>query len=341
MKINNKAVYFENTKEAIDKLFDLMSQSNRIVILTHHNPDGDAVGSAYAMYDFLTQKGANVICLINGEFSSNLNFINPNNAIESYDSLLHDEFIVNSDLIIFLDLNNPTRVGEIQEPIAQSKAVKLLIDHHLEPKEFCDYNYIDYDACSTGQMVYNILVNDINFKWSEITAMALYTAIMTDTGSFRFPKTNSNVHRIVADLIDKGADPTESYDRVYNQFPISATKLKGKMYANIKLLNNGLFCLSGISRKDFEEAEAKEEETEGFVETLLAIKGVNGAALVIESLEQPVIRCSFRSKNGIEVRPMAVYFGGGGHAQAAGARIKGKSLIEVINDIEDYIIKNY
>jgi len=341
MKKNNKARFFNNTKEAFEKIIGLIKQSPRIVILTHYNPDGDAVGSAYAMFDFCTQKGAKVISLINGEFASNLRFINPNNAIESYDPLMHNDFIINSDLIIFLDLNDPARVGDIQELIAESKADKLLIDHHLDPEDFCDFDYVDYHASSAGQMVYDILINDIDYKWSQMTAMALYTAIMTDTGSFRFPKTNSNVHRIVADLIDKGANPAVSYDMVYNQFPISATKLKGKMYANIKLLNKGSFCLSRISRTDFKEAEAKEEEIEGFVETLLAIKGVNGAALVIESPEQPVIRCSFRSKNWIEVRPIAVYFGGGGHAQAAGARIKGKSLNEAIKEVEAYINENY
>lgn len=341
MENNNKAKFFKNSKEAIEGIISLIKQSRRIVILTHYNPDGDAVGSAYAMYDFCRQNGADVISVINGEFPSNLKFINPNNEIESYDASLHNDFIVNSDLIIFIDLNDPARVGDIQEPVSQSNAVKLLIDHHLEPEDFCDFNFVDYDASSAGQMVYEIIVNYSDYEWSKSTAMALYTAIMTDTGSFRFPKTNSNVHRITADLIDRGANPSESYDRVYNQFPISATKLKGKMYSNIQLLNNGSFCLSKISRVEFEEANAKEEEIEGFVETLLAIKGVNSAALVIESPEQPVIRCSFRSKNGIEIRSVAVNFGGGGHSQAAGARIRGKSLDEAIKDIEEYINKNY
>jgi phosphoesterase RecJ-like protein len=152
---------------------------------------------------------------------------------------------------------------------------------------------------------------------------------MTDTGSFRFPKTNSTTHRIIADLIDAGADPVSIYDSVYNQFPVSSARLKGIGYANLELYHEKRVCLMTISQKDFQITGAKEEETEGFVESLLAIQDVKVGILLIDSPKSNQIRCSFRAKADAEVRSLAEKFNGGGHAQAAGARVSGMSLEEL------------
>lgn len=325
--------------ETVDKsikeedILKLFIKSNRVLILIHMNPDGDAAGSATALAYYLLSIGKSVNILVTGEYPSNLNFLNQDNLIESYNSHIHYEYINSADLICVVDLNDPDRFKDMKETVLKSNAVKIVIDHHIKPKEFADHYYVDSDATSTGELIWRILKRDSNFTLNQKVATALYTAIMTDTGSFRFPKTNSTTHRITAELIDAGADPVSIYDNVYNQFPVSSTRLKGMGYANLELYHSNRVCIMTISRNDFIITGAKEEETEGFVESLLGIQDVKIGVLLIDSPLSDQIRCSFRAKGDAQVRSLAEKFNGGGHAQAAGARVSGMSLEEVKNSI--------
>jgi phosphoesterase RecJ-like protein len=239
-------------------------------------------------------------------------------------------------------LNAANRLNNIAESFIDSKAKKILIDHHLEPENFCDGYFTDTEITATGVLIYDILKNsDKEYVFSKSQADALYTAIMTDTGSFRFPKTDAQTHRLIAELIDAGAEPFMLYDQVYNQFPISALRIKARAYSKIEIFLDGKFCLTTVTRKDFEETGALEEETEALVESLLSVQGIYFAGLLIESTESEHVRCSFRAKNGYEVRSLAVSFGGGGHAQAAGARIKDKTLVLAKAEIINYVLNNY
>lgn len=311
------------------KILNLLNESKNVVIITHMNPDGDAAGSATALAYYLLSAEKSVNILVTGEYPSNLEFLNQHNLIQSFDPKDHNEIINSADLICIVDLNDPDRFKEMKELVLASKAIKVVIDHHIKPKEFADNYCIDSKATSTGELIWRILKNDSSFQLNKNIATALYTAIMTDTGSFRFPKTNSTTHRIIADLIDAGADPVSIYDSVYNQFPVSSARLKGIGYANLELYHEKRVCLMTISQKDFQITGAKEEETEGFVESLLAIQDVKVGILLIDSPKSNQIRCSFRAKADAEVRSLAEKFNGGGHAQAAGARVSGMSLEEL------------
>ena len=333
----NVSNYLDEKTVNISKILNLIDENDNIVVLTHKNPDGDAVGSAYAVIEYCLKKGKNVDAFVPYSFPSNMEFINYGNIIRTFVEEKDKNIILNAGLIVIVDLNSSERIAYIAKYVAESNAKKVLIDHHIEPEDFCDYFYLNSDAASTGQLIYAILKSDKDYKISKQTAQALYTAIMTDTGSFRFPKTDANIHRIIVELLEAGADPVEAYDKVYNSFPISAIKIRGRVYEKLKTLKQDTVCISDISNDDFVELNSKEEETEGIVESMLAVKSVKIAILLIESVERKEIRCSFRGKAGYNVRKLAIHFDGGGHAQAAGARITGKTLEEARREVIEYV----
>jgi phosphoesterase RecJ-like protein len=331
--------FLDEKRADIVQILNLIERNDNIVVLTHKNPDGDAIGSAYGIIDYCKSKGKTVTGFIPFSFPSNLKFINYGNVIRPFDEKQHKEIVRNAGLIIIVDLNSAGRVGDIEPYVRENNMPKILIDHHLEPEDFCDFYYVYPEAASAGQLVYEIISGDNNYRLSREAAQAIYTAIMTDTGSFRFPQTNANVHRIVVELLESGADPVKAYDNVYNSFPISAMRLKGRVYEKIETYKNDCVCISTITRRDYEETGAIEEQTEGIVESLLAVDTVKIAVLLMEE-ENNEIRCSFRAKDRYNVRHLAVNFKGGGHSQAAGARVKDKTIDELKKEIIEYIENN-
>lgn len=319
--------FFEN-------VIKLVNHSKTALILTHANPDGDALGSGVAVYHYLLSKGIEPAIVFTTAIPENLKFILNDEKIISYDTETHSALFQNTDIIFILDLSDPERLREMAEPVLSSHAAKINIDHHLEPKQFADHYLVDSDASSSGELVWKLLKHDREYKIDRITASALYMAIMTDTGSFRFPKTDSEVHKIVSSLIEAGADPVELYEEIYNKMSLESTKLLGEAFAGLRTFYEGKLCLMHIKKDMFARTGAKEEDIENFVERLMTIKGVKVGILVTEVPDRHELRISFRSKENYSVRELATYFGGGGHFNAAGTRIKefvhSESIIEAI-----------
>ncbi|MBI5323924.1 MAG: DHH family phosphoesterase, partial [Ignavibacteriae bacterium] len=205
-------------------------------------------------------------------------------------------------------------------------AVKVVIDHHIEPKNFADYYYIESDATSTGELIWKIISSDRNFIISSGIASALYTAIMTDTGSFRYPNTDDETHQIVADLIKKGADPVKIYEEVYNIVPPQAAKIYGEAFAGMEVYCEGRLVVLTLSKEKFKKTGATESDIEGLVEQTMTVKNAYVGVLITERPNDPEIRISLRSKGDINVRELALSLGGGGHFHAAGARISDISI---------------
>jgi len=201
----------------------------------------------------------------------------------------------------------------------------VLIDHHIEPQDFCNVCILDFDASSTGEIIWRIL-KKLDIKIDSNIASALYTAIMTDTGSFRFERTNSEIHRIVAELIDCGANPTEIYEKVYNQNSLNIVKLLGLALASLELFYDGKLSVMTITDEMFRNTQTNDDDIEGFVEKTLMIKGVLAGILITEVARKKEIRISIRSKGDINVRELAYRFGGGGHLNASGVRIYGSDF---------------
>lgn len=219
----------------------------------------------------------------------------------------------------------------MEKYVLQSKAIKIIIDHHLEAQDFADYYLIDVDAPASGEIVYKLIKSFDGFEIDKKIATGIYTAIMTDTGSFRFPRTDSETHRIVADLLDAGADPVEIYDKVYEQSSLGRIKLLGKCLSELETRYDGRLGYIVVTQDMLKNYGVEEWETDGFVQSILKIAGVRVAIFILELKDG--IKLSFRSKGEIPINELAKEFGGNGHKNAAGARLYNITLDEVINQV--------
>ncbi|MBM2813360.1 MAG: hypothetical protein HW421_122 [Ignavibacteria bacterium] len=300
---------------------ELINKSRKFILTTHVNPDGDAIGSELAMYHFLLSIGKQVTMINYSPTPDNYKFLSGSEVISTFEENIYNDEIENADIIFVLDLNDSSRLKSFEKYVLSSKAKKIVIDHHLEPVPFADLYIVDSEACSTGEILYTIFNKYPEFKIIKDIASALYTAIMTDTGSFRFPRTDSYVHEIISELLNSGADPVNIYEEVYNRVPMNTMRLLGKAYASMELHHAGKLCLMTIPREFFGETQTNEYDVENFVEHSLSINGAVMGILITEIPSRSEYRLSFRSKGNISVRELALEFNGGGHFHAAGARI--------------------
>jgi phosphoesterase RecJ-like protein len=207
-------------KEAVLAIQNLLATPKKIAIIPHRSPDGDAMGSSLGLYAYLKLKGHQVSVITPTDYPTFLAWL-PNNShviIYTEKTEQSQQLIASADLIFCLDFNSLVRINEMGTYVRDSTAKKVMIDHHLEPEGFEDYRLWTTGACATAQLVYEFIVNVMGDRTllNQAIASCLYTGIMTDTGSFRFRSTTSNVHRIVADLIDCGADNTLIHQMVYD-----------------------------------------------------------------------------------------------------------------------------
>lgn len=320
-----------NFTEKALAISEKIEKSYNIIITSHVSPDGDAIGSMLGLHFFIKKHfNKKSKMFINGGINSNLKFLEGSEDILRYDDRVMED-IIGADLIFVLDLNDLGRLKEAGDAVAMSNAYKIMIDHHLEPKAFADLEFLDTDATSTGELIW-VIIDALNGKFDKRISNALYTAIMTDTGSFRFDRTTAETHYIVAKLLENGADPINCYDEIYNQKTVQALKLLGMSLANMDLYNQGRISIMSLRKSDFDKADAIEDDTEGFVGNTLSVKGVEVGVLITER-EKGEQRISFRSKGKYSVRETAAKFGGGGHKFAAGARTLNQDFDEVKNSI--------
>ncbi|MBC8124935.1 MAG: bifunctional oligoribonuclease/PAP phosphatase NrnA [Candidatus Kapabacteria bacterium] len=309
-------------------ILESITASHRAVITAHINPDGDAVGSSLGLWHLLRAIGCNATVVLPNAAPSNLMWMEgAENIVVFGDSAR--TIIAEADTIFVLDLNAISRLGEIGVAIKASTAKIVNIDHHTFPEDFASVAWVDVDACSAGIMI--AMCADALNSFTPAMAMCLYTGIMTDTGSFRFPRTTSHVHRMVAKLIDEGADPVRSFDEVMNRGSIGRTRLLGIALSTMSIYADGALCTMIVRRADMITNECTTEDVEGFVSQTLALQGVQIGILFVE-LETET-KCSFRSKGTTYVRDLAAQYGGGGHVYAAGARVKDRPFDEVVAEV--------
>ncbi|MCL5991568.1 MAG: bifunctional oligoribonuclease/PAP phosphatase NrnA [Bacteroidetes bacterium] len=308
-----------------EELHKILLNTKKITITTHVSPDGDAIGSELALYFYCLQRDIQARIINCSETPYNLQFLSGIENVNVYKEG-DKEYIMNSDAVFVLDLNSSPRIKVMEDVVLQSKAIKIVIDHHIEPSFFADYYHIDSASASTGELIWKILNCDKQLKITPEIASALYTAIMTDTGSFRFPHTTSETHLIIAELIKYGADHVKIYEEVYNIIPYPAVLLQGEAYASSELFYDGKLVVMTLTKEIFKKTGGLDSDIEGIVEHTVTIKGVQAGVLITERPNDPEIRISFRSKGDINVRELAVELGGGGHFHAAGARLSNATL---------------
>ncbi|MCK5679137.1 MAG: DHH family phosphoesterase, partial [Flavobacteriaceae bacterium] len=222
-----------------------------------------------------------------------------------------------------LDFNAFHRTGvKMQKTLEKINPIFIMIDHHQQPDDFAKFTYVDSEVCSTCQMVYQFIekFEQLNFIDKDI-ATCLYTGILTDTGSFRFPSTTSLTHRIVADLLEKGADNSSIYNQIHDVNTYDRLQLLGRSLKNLKVENKYYAAYITLSQSELIRFNFKKGDTEGFVNYALSLKNVIFAAIFIEDRQQKIIKISFRSVGDFSVNDFARnHFNGGGHTNAAGGR---------------------
>ena len=329
--------------EKINEIKELLSSPKNIAIVSHRNPDGDAYGSSLALYHYLLK------------FNHRVHVVSPNEGPEFLKWLPgHDEITIfekeekkgkkileEADIIFVLDFNALNRVGQkMQIVLEKVDPIFIMIDHHQQPDDFAKYSFVDVKSCSTCQLVYQFLDKLNHLSYLDINiSTCIYTGILTDTGSFRFPSTTSLTHRIVANLLDIGANNSEIYNRIHNVNSYHRVQLLGRALKNLKVLNEYHTAYITLSQKDLTSFQFQKGDTEGFVNYALSIKNVIFAAIFIEDKKQGIIKISFRSSGNFSVNEFSRnYFDGGGHINAAGGRSE-KSLNDTIENFENILTK--
>ena len=325
-------------EKLIKAVKSLLSTPKKIVLVTHRNPDGDAIGSALGMQHYLSQKGHTVKTVLPNDIPEFLQWLPSLETVYKFDkqNKQSKEALDRADIVFVLDFNAFHRVGnDMQKALESYKGTYIMIDHHQQPDPISEYIYSDTSICSTCQMVYQFIdmMEDLELVNANV-ATCLYTGIMTDTGSFRFPSTTSTTHKIIGELIDRGADNAKIHDRVFNTNSFSRLKLKGLALSNLIVLPEYNSAFITLSQNELSKFNYQKGDTEGLVNYGLSLKGVYLAAIFIEDEEQEIIKISFRSKGSFSVNKFSRnHFEGGGHDNAAG----GRSLMSLEETVKTFL----
>ena len=300
-------------------LQNIVQENNSFLLTTHVNPDADAIGSELAFYEVLKILGKKVKVVNHSTTPYNLEFMDEENIIEKFDETVHSKIFDEADVIVVLDLNQANRVVKMEDGLRSFKGTKICIDHHQDSENFVDHFFGSVEYSATGEIIYDFIEQTKIVELDKRISDLLYAAIMTDTGSFRFERTTPKLHRITANLLEYGANPTDIYDKIYDQFKFGRIKLLGEALRSITLNQTREIAVMKITRDDLEKNGATEADVDGFVNYCLSIKGVKMGILLYEMKDG--IKISFRSKGEIHVNKLAAEFGGGGHSNASGARL--------------------
>lgn len=301
-----------------------LSRAQNIVIIPHKGPDGDAIGSSLGLWLFLKEKGHNTHVISPNDYPQFLKWLPGSEEVVIYESQQEkaNRLIEEADIVFTLDFNELSRTGNMQESLENSDAIFIMIDHHQEPAEYADYTYSDATMSSTCEMVFHFIEKLRALK--QITpdiATCLYTGIMTDTGSFRFSSTSSLTHRVIADLIDRGAENFRIHNNIFDTNSENRLQLLGVALKNLKVNQIYRTAYITLSQEELDSHHFQKGDTEGFVNYGLSLEGIIFAAIFIEHKAENMVKISFRSKGDFSVNAFArAHFEGGGHINAAGGR---------------------
>ncbi len=309
--------------KSILEALPLLQSPKKIFITTHHKPDGDAIGSMLGLYHYLRLKGHEVTAVAPSEVPDFLLWLPAVERIinfeETADPVL--QALKEADLIFCLDFNDFSRVKHLEVPLTEATQTKILIDHHMFPKPVWDYGMSAPDKSSTCEMVYDFinLAGD-NALINISIAQCLYTGTMTDTGSFRFPATTGNVHRMIGDFLDRGLKHAPIHEAINDNWSEKRMRFIGYMLIErMQIFHKYGAGLITISREDLKLFGLTTGDTEGLVQYPMSIQGIRFSTLITERADE--VKLSFRSKGDFDVNQFArEHFNGGGHFNASGGR---------------------
>ncbi len=325
--------------KSVKEFLPQLQSPKKVVITTHPNPDADALGSSLGLYHFLVKQGHSVTVITPTDYPDFLNWMPENEKVITYseDSAnLVSELVSTADILFCLDFSNLSRLRGMEEDVRETKAIKVLIDHHRDPEQFADFQLWSTEAAATAELIYDfICLNGSRDEIDKNIANCLYAGILTDTGSFKHPSTTSKVHKIVAELIELGADVNGVNRAIYDTNSLDRLRFIGYALLKKLIVRSELdIAYFVIDQEDSKRFSLKSGDTEGLVNYALSIKGIIMATIIIEKEDE--VKLSFRSIDDYAVNLLASdHFEGGGHKNASGgvSRLSLEKTVEKFESI--------
>lgn len=309
----------------IEGVKQLLASPKKIAIIPHRNPDGDAMGSTLGLYHYLKLKGHEPTVITPNEFPDFLAWLPSSNTVKVFEreTEVSNKILQEADIIFTLDFNMLSRTGDQMEIALKKLTVPfVMIDHHQKPGDYALYTFSDTSYGSTCEMIYHFInaLGD-NELIDKTIASCLYTGIVTDSGSFRYPSTTGTTHRVVAEFIDKGIDNTAIHSLLFDNHSHNRVLILARALQNMKVLPAYKTSYTTLSQEELNSFGHSKGDTEGIVNYGLCMKDIEFTAMFTENKDEGIIKISFRSKGDFDVNQYArEHFNGGGHINAAGGR---------------------
>jgi phosphoesterase RecJ-like protein len=319
---------------------ELLVPNKRIVLCSHYNPDGDAVGSVLGLRGVLLEMNHHVEVILPNMMPSFYRFMEGSETVKyfSHQQQECEELLVNAEVIFLLDFNHIGRLGEKMSAFFEGlKCPMVMIDHHQQPSDMATVLFSDTSFTSTCEMVYHFVTQMHWQAFLKLPAMeCIYAGMVTDTASFRFPVVTAETHRIVAEMLDKGLDHAKIHQAIYDTQSENRLRLVGyALSSKLEVWKDRGVAVVYLSQEELERFHHQSGDTEGLVNQALSIDGVHLAAFFKESPDEGKIKCSFRSQGDFDVNTFArTYWNGGGHYNAAGGHFQG-TLIEAVDRFKE------
>ncbi len=325
-------------KDTFTTFKKVLKSAKNIVIVTHWSPDGDAMGSSLALYHYFTRINKQVKVIVPNSYPEFLDWLPGNNKVINFQdkSTAAKKAIRLADLIFTLDFNSYKRLEKLGELLAESESKKVLIDHHREPDSYATYYFHDENACSTCELIFDFIVGMGDKKLiDKKIASCIYTGMMTDTGSFRYPSVNHKTHLVLSELLKTGIVPADIHSAIYDNYSLNRLKLLGfALNEKLKISSTLPVAYFTVNEKELKSFDYQKGDLEGLVNYPFSIKGIKVCALFNET-DEGYVKVSFRSKGKIDVNKFArSYFNGGGHINAAGGK-----FIGTLSEAENSFVK--
>jgi bifunctional oligoribonuclease and PAP phosphatase NrnA len=308
-------------EHVFDRVRDAIKTHHKFVVTTHVNADGDGIGSELGLSRFLVDLGKSVKVLNSTPTPRNYQFLAPNGEIRLFDSQNPMEHLSDAEVIFIVDISKWERLGPMTAVIKNHPAIKICIDHHPLNGNFADVDLVCEDACASGELVLSV-IDCMNGNLTQAIAEPLYASILTDTGTFRFPNTNSKTHAAASRLLATNIRSSEIYEQIYERCSPARVKLLGLCLTDLQYLHQGRLAWMMITQAMMRQTGVEPEEVEGFVDIARGIRNVEASLLFLE-LPDGRVKVSLRSKGEIDVNRYAGRFGGGGHRHASGILMNG------------------
>ncbi len=329
-------------QDNIDHFAKWLDKAENMVIVTHVSPDGDAIGSSLGLAHFLESQEKNVRVIVPNGFPDFLRWMNGAQHILRYDKHpeIADKLITEADVICCVDFNNLKRIDAMGESVRSSSARKILIDHHLDPEDFCKITISHPQISSASELVFRLICRLGYFE--DITtecAECIYTGMMTDTGGFTYNSNNPEIYYIISQLLTKGIDKDQIYRNVFNTYSEARLRLMGHILTTMHVYPEFRSALITLTKEEQNKFNYMRGDAEGFVNMPLSMKGICFSVFLREDTEKNMIKVSLRSTGNFPCNQVASeFFGGGGHLNASGGEVYG-TMDEALNLFKAALVK--